>query len=192
MSNTIRKSSISSTKLHELDIQAGDVKALDFPSSSVGCYLSLGVVEHFVEGPETALAEAGRVLRPDGVALISVPYLNRARQLYLYHISSVEKEIREELSFYQYYFSNQEFTSLLKAAGLKVIDCQPLFIESHLLREHPQFLRYWGSRFCRHRMKKPIRKMLGKAPFWARERYGHMMMYVCKKVRPRSSTFRTC
>jgi len=50
-----------------------DVRQLPFRPGSLSGYVSLGVVEHFPEGPEGALREAWRVLQPGGVALVEVP-----------------------------------------------------------------------------------------------------------------------
>ena len=51
----------------------GDAAALPFDDSSVDAVVMLDVLEHLPE-PRDALAEAHRVLRPDGVIVISVPH----------------------------------------------------------------------------------------------------------------------
>ena len=51
----------------------GDVRNLNMDSNSISYYISLGVIEHFAEGPMEALKEAYRVLRPGGIAYISTP-----------------------------------------------------------------------------------------------------------------------
>lgn len=164
----------------DLDVRFGDVTALEIEDATIGLYMSLGVVEHFPEGPSGALREARRVLHPRGFALISVPYLNRARRAYLDYAGRVRIPEQPGVQFYQYYFSAEEFESLLNAAQLSVVERTPLFVEPHLLREHPAFVRYWRSPLCRHRMREPIRRVLRRAPRWMLERYGHMMMYVCR------------
>ncbi len=64
----------------------GDVLALPYEDNSLSGYISLGVVEHFVEGPHKPLQEAFRVLRPGGIAIISTPsvswntFLNRSKR----------------------------------------------------------------------------------------------------------------
>lgn len=60
---------------------AGDLRALPLEDASVGSIMSLGAVEHAIEGPEAALSEMFRVLRPGGVALITVPYLGPVRRI---------------------------------------------------------------------------------------------------------------
>ena len=161
-----------------LDAREGDIQALDFPDGSIGCYVSLGVLEHFEGGPQKAMAEARRVLHPKGVALISVPYLNPSRRAAL--AGAAASNGHSDLEFYQYYYSYEEFTSLLKASGLTVVNHLPLFVDHMLVREHPVFSWFWASPLCRFRMKEPLRRYLREAPGWLRQRYAHMLMYVCK------------
>ena len=52
---------------------AADVRELPVRDGCLSGYVSLGVIEHFPEGPAGAIAEAYRVLRPGGVAVIEVP-----------------------------------------------------------------------------------------------------------------------
>ncbi|MFO0649822.1 MAG: class I SAM-dependent methyltransferase [Polyangiales bacterium] len=60
---------------------AGDLGALPFDDGSFGAVVALGSVEHEVAGPEGALREFHRVLRPGGVAIVTVPYLGVVRRL---------------------------------------------------------------------------------------------------------------
>jgi SAM-dependent methyltransferase len=167
-----------------LDVRVGNIKALEFPDGTFGCYLSLGVLEHFEELPKEALAEARRVLHPRGVALISVPFLNAARRAALHSLSangdSHAMNGEAKLEFYQYYFSFEEFSAMLQQAGLQVIDYLPLAVDHYLTREHPVFQWYWRSPLCRFRMREPIRRRLRKGPNWLRARYAHQLMYVCR------------
>ncbi|MDQ3957742.1 MAG: class I SAM-dependent methyltransferase, partial [Actinomycetota bacterium] len=64
-----------------LDVMCGDVSFLPFEDSSMRGIVSLGVVEHFREGPGPALRELTRVMMPGATAIITVPYLNLVRRL---------------------------------------------------------------------------------------------------------------
>lgn len=65
----------------DLAIVQGDVACSPFPDCAFDAVISLGVVEHFVEGPGRALRELHRVLKPNGTAVITVPCLNAIRRL---------------------------------------------------------------------------------------------------------------
>lgn len=59
----------------------GDLRAIPLESDSVGSIISLGAIEHSIEGPAEAFSEFRRVLRPGGVAIVTVPYLSALRRL---------------------------------------------------------------------------------------------------------------
>src|SRR4051794_16366787 len=59
---------------------AGRVDALPLADNAVDAYYSGGVIEHFEGGPQPALDEAYRVLRPGGLFLVVVPDLSPLRQ----------------------------------------------------------------------------------------------------------------
>jgi len=55
--------------------------ATPFDDSSYGSILALGSVEHDPAGPQKALNEFYRLLRPGGIALITVPYGGSIRRM---------------------------------------------------------------------------------------------------------------
>lgn len=63
-----------------LQVEMGDILDIHYPDSSFDAYISMGVVEHFEDGPLLALKEAHRVLKPDGLIFISVPTVNIIRK----------------------------------------------------------------------------------------------------------------
>ncbi|MFN7948476.1 MAG: class I SAM-dependent methyltransferase [Blastocatellia bacterium] len=115
-----------------LTLCAGDVGKLPFRNEAFDVYYSGGVVEHLEHGPETAIQEAWRILKPGGILLISVPYLNpiRAvlsltgkdeyRQVYLHESESRSQSSQRQ--FFQYVYKPNEFQPLLEKAGFQVID----------------------------------------------------------------------
>src|SRR5881628_1188284 len=56
-----------------------DLRRLGFGSDAFAVYISLGVVEHDPEGPDSIVREAWRVLEPGGLLILSVPYVNLVR-----------------------------------------------------------------------------------------------------------------
>ena len=100
-----------------LPVRVGNVFDLDYPDNSVKSYISLGVVEHFEEGPQKILEEAYRVLDKRGILILSVPYFNPLRKLKsFFNIYSQKGE------FYQYAFSLYEIKRYLKNTGFRAVD----------------------------------------------------------------------
>jgi SAM-dependent methyltransferase len=64
-----------------LPIKVGDIAALPCADNTYAGLLSFGVVEHFRNGMGTPLAEHFRVLKPGGIAVISVPSFSTLRRL---------------------------------------------------------------------------------------------------------------
>lgn len=115
-----------------LDLCGGDVSTLPFPDRSFDLYYSGGVVEHFETGPDKSLSEARRVIKDEGVLLISVPYQSPLRTI-LFHFKKrswrlVETEQSEDSAsmggqrFFQYAYRRTEFRERLARAGLRVIE----------------------------------------------------------------------
>jgi SAM-dependent methyltransferase len=121
------------TEIPSLRLCAGDVGALPFPDHCFDVYYSGGVVEHFERGADRALAEARRVLKHDGVLLLSVPYFSPLRRVIAavgrdtwrrVAKPAVDDRANDGLRFHQYAYTVQEFTDLLTAAGFTVIGTQ--------------------------------------------------------------------
>jgi len=166
----------------ELDVRVGDVEALEFADGSVGNYISLGVLEHLEHGPQKAIAEVARVLERHGKAFISVPDLNTARRAFERYLQNHgAPRVSDNCTFNYYYYGRTEFSQLLTEGGLRVDELLPLFKLDYLTLEHPIFSRFWRSRLCRQRVKRPLRRLINAQQERLRSRYSHMMMYVCSK-----------
>ena len=59
---------------------SGDMRKMPFDDALFGSIVSLGAVEHDAEGPALALKEYLRVLRPGGIAIVTVPHLGPVRR----------------------------------------------------------------------------------------------------------------
>jgi SAM-dependent methyltransferase len=69
------------SKWPELQVVQGDVERMPYADNTFKGALAIGLIEHFEPGPEKVLAEIWRVLKPDGVALVTVPCFNWLRRL---------------------------------------------------------------------------------------------------------------
>ena len=119
----------------ELPVREGNALHIDCPDNHYDTYLSIGVVEHRIEGPEPFLAEAYRVLKPGGKILISVPFFGPVRKL-KNRLSMYDRK-PPELPFFQYGFTSEEFTNYLQKAGFSIERVQPLYPHRLLLEEIP-------------------------------------------------------
>lgn len=161
-----------------LPIKFGDVTALDVPDNIYSGYVSLGVVEHEKDGPEAFLKEAMRILKPGGVAVVSVPWFHPLRR------RKAEKNRYDDhpgsLEFYQYAFTEEEFTSILEDCGFEILHIDSYDPLKGLKDEVPFFarMRKWPflGRFLLRLMGILLNmvKPLGK-------RLGHMLVVVARK-----------
>lgn len=162
-------------KLEELAIRGGALAA----------YVSLGVVEHDEAGPDAILAEAARTLRPDGVAIVSVPYLNGVRRLARPWLARHNRALAHRgAAFYQYAFTRAELVAALGRHGLVTLAAHP-YDPARLLRRLRR--RASTSRPGRGGAGVPTRGMLGGVV--RRALYteaglrllGHMLLAVARK-----------
>ncbi len=124
------ESTISQAKGYNpaLPLATADVRALPFKDNSIDSYLSFGVIEHFIEGPDAALMESYRVLRKNGTAIIVVPHRNiftmiKSPITWLKRSDLLRKVLGKEkkVYYYQRYFAPGRLEAKLRSMGYKVI-----------------------------------------------------------------------
>ena len=101
----------------DIPVMAGDVCHLNIKDESLDAYISLGVVEHFREGPVIPLREAFRVLKKRGTLIVSVPQAFEWRR---HDAHSESTPLPDKAVFYQYAFSPAEFREFLIATGFTI------------------------------------------------------------------------
>lgn len=130
----------------------GDILRIEVPDCSYKCYYSLGVFEHFEEGPFAAIKEANRILSDNGIFMLSVPYENLFRKIKFNALNFIRKLARQSyistnvgfikkvnkyckpdkpddyMKFHEYVFNKKEIINLLTSNGFKIVYSSPCSI----------------------------------------------------------------
>jgi SAM-dependent methyltransferase len=133
----------------DVPIEYGNVLRTGYPDRSFDAVISLGVLEHFEEGPQAALAEVRRILKTGGLFLVTVPTRDFMRAVLFNRIKSAQTLVRRirgvKLEFEEYRYSRRQFEALLRGAGFLIVDRVP-----DDFRPPKNMGLYTDSRFLRH------------------------------------------
>lgn len=108
----------------ELQLTVGDVHTLPFPDNSLGGYLSFGVLEHFEAGMRIPLAEAYRVLKSGGIAVITIPYPNVVWRLAQWRREQQGQQLIDD-DFYESTYTRDELVQEVTAVGFELVEAIP-------------------------------------------------------------------
>ncbi len=112
-----------------IPITAGDVLHTSYPDKHFDAVISLGVVEHFQEGPQKAFQEIRRILKNDGLFFVTVPIQNFNRRLIANPLKELKRWIRKrsgiEYTFEEYRYTISQFSKLLNDEEFEIIECRP-------------------------------------------------------------------
>lgn len=113
----------------QVPIDQGDVLGTPYESGSFDAVISLGVLEHFEEGPSAAFAEIRRILSPEGLLFITVPTRNLFRFLLIDRLMDLRTLLRRltgtPLMFEEYRYSRKQFSGILRKEGFEIVDMVP-------------------------------------------------------------------
>lgn len=107
----------------ELDIRLADVRDMPFNDSFFDGVWSLGVIEHFAEGYAPILLEMWRVLKPGGLAFVTVPSLSPLRRAKA-ALDLYPKFDGEYHDFYQFVLSPPEIIRSFEDQGWRYLGGQ--------------------------------------------------------------------
>jgi len=97
----------------------GDIREMQFQPDSFSGIISWGVIEHDEQGPEKALTEFERVLKPGGVLIVTVPvdsHMTRRCSRVLF------EDAEDPILFFQYFMTENELQEFVKNAGFEIIE----------------------------------------------------------------------
>jgi SAM-dependent methyltransferase len=105
-----------------IPISLGDIRALQFKDAYFDGYLSLGVIEHFINGYEQIIDEMHRVLKPRGILLLSVPTISYLRHLKikLGQYPEIQLKTVNNDYFYQFAFYNKKIIDSIQSKGFTI------------------------------------------------------------------------
>ena len=132
----------------KIPVEHGDIFNIDYPKEQFDAYISLGVVEHFEEGPHKPINEANRVLKTGGIAFVTVPYLSWFRRLFVHPLRNifffVYKLLGKKTYFWEYRYSKNEMINFLKDAGFEIIDID---IDDYIRTDKKHHIGLYGDFF---------------------------------------------
>jgi SAM-dependent methyltransferase len=109
----------------DIPLVQGDTRHTPLRDGAADAVLSLGVVEHDEAGPIAGLRELHRILKPDGLLAVAVPYNNPFRRLVMNHLLTLvtlrRRRAGMSLGFAEYRFDRREMRGFLRAAGFEPI-----------------------------------------------------------------------
>lgn len=165
----------------ELKITVGDVAELKFDDNFFDGYWSLGVIEHFYNGYESALREMFRTLKPGGYLFISFPAMSPFRNLKARLGLYENLNGNYENKFFQYAFNKNAVKAQFARAGFQILEERSLSglkgfkDEVGIFKNSFQKLYdYKASTFIARIFKHGLDKLL--SPF-----FGHMYFMALKK-----------
>lgn len=155
------------------DWRVGDIRDMPLEENSFDMLVSWGVIEHLEEGPQQAVNEFYRVLKPGGYGYITVPWLSPRRQKKgMNHGGSNMHQIPEgQAMFHQYYYDEHELSGFMEKAGFKVLRTCPSAVHAKGL------LPKWG----RKRFKLFYRAFNRLSPLFPPAMIAHMILIVVQK-----------
>jgi|SRR3989344_1455491 len=190
----------------DLKIIEGDAANSPFKNNTFDGIISLGVIEHWTEGPMPPLDEMYRTLKPGGIALITAPCLNTVRKIkhrlwwgersqkeawksWRTHGEPLPNRLKKDYEFYtfpaygeffEYRFTKKEFRNAVEKSGLDVIEHRPSAVIDgiyHELNPGQKLVKFKSWEFKPSHVGKAVNKTLSVAPFF----HPHMQIIIARK-----------
>ncbi len=111
-----------------LQVEAGDILNIKYPDNYFDAYISMGVVEHFEEGPHAPLSEAYRLLKPGGLIFVSVPTVNIIRRIIRRPVRITISLILRSLDIPQSNWKRSKFKALLSASYNLILEMKNVLL----------------------------------------------------------------
>ncbi len=133
----------------QLNIDFGDMRHLQFPDASFNKVFTISVLEHVfppVGGDVTALRELTRVLKDEGILVVTVPFSKK------HVIENINADVYErkrnstdEQLFYQRRYDEQSLSTLIAAVPELIIERQEYVCERFFHMEGKELWKFIGE-----------------------------------------------
>ena len=188
----------------ELKVRTGDLLDMPYEKGYFDVVLSYGVVEHFPDSVLLPLQQMHDILKPGGVAVVTVPSLNKIRQtiarlhLGILHPRNAARAVRALWrpskrsnarlyyahppfgDFFEYRLTPEEFEAVCTRAGFEIVESLPTAHIDGLYHSFgPLLVSYKDWRFTVGRLGRIVNRIFMNHPFL----HNHMHACVLRKVR---------
>jgi SAM-dependent methyltransferase len=173
----------------------GDSANSPFPANYFDGIISLGVIEHWIDGPSAPLKDIYRTLKPGAAAIITAPCLNTVRRFKkavwwneLLNNKEATKNWRTNKGiepnrlqpefkffpyptygeFFEYRFTKKQFIDAIKQEGFEIVEHRPIAVIDglyHELNPGQKLIKYENRQFVPTRTGKALHQTLSLAPF---------------------------
>ena len=145
----IDNNELALSKLKEFDktlqVELGDILSIKYPDNYFDAYISMGVIEHFEEGPQNVLKEAYRVLKPGGLAFVSVPTVNIIRLIIRRSVRSAVGSLLRALKI----LVTKNYPSKFRAFIGTIVSILPEKVKNFLLRKENRYYHFLEYRYTK-------------------------------------------
>lgn len=190
----------------DLKVIQGDAAASPYKANTFNGIISLGVIEHWTEGPSAPLNEIYRTLKPGGVAIITTPCLNTVRRFkhrtwwkehkdkaawksWREHGQPEPNRLKKEYKyftepafgdFFEYRFTKDEFDRAVRKSGLRILEHKPSAVIDgvyHELNPKQKMAKFKNWQFQVSQIGKVVNTTFSAFPFF----HPHMQLIVAQK-----------
>ena len=180
-------------KFPKIKMVQGDILKSPYRANSFDVVVAYGVVEHFTPGLQEPMVALRRILKKNGVALISVPSMNLIRRTQYsferftdlwnpYHRKTRNRGkyyIHPQFGdFFEYRLTKKEFIKAAQKAKFKVIESMPIYhVDGMYHIFGSKLVTYKNYKFYFNKAGRLLNEILMKIPF----AHNHMHMLILKK-----------
>ena len=157
----IDNNELALSKLKEFDstlqVEMGDILNIKYPDNYFDAYISMGVVEHFEQGPQAPLNEAYRLLKPGGLIFVSVPTVNIIRKVIRRPVRNTMLSFLVSLMIIKKGWSKSKFRAFLDAV-INLLPEKMIAILDRQAGKGPRYCHFTEYRYTRGELENSLRQ----------------------------------